>query len=148
MLGADVAAKAIQSDAPPRPPDSVTVTFEPVAADVVLTESVGAVTIENVNDPDVPPPGGGVVTDTCAVPCAATSASPIAARSCVLLMNVVGRGLPFQLTTELAAKPEPFTVREKPPEPATVLDGDSVLATGAGAVAAVTVTAGLVAARV
>src|SRR5262249_28602859 len=148
VFGADVAANAIQSDWPPSPPVSVTVTGVPVPAVVVLTESVGAVTIWNVSDPDVPPPGGGVVTDTCAEPTAATSGAVMAARSCVLLTNVVTRALPFQFTTDALVKPDPFTVRENAPLVAIALDGDSELTTGTGADTAVTVTVGLVAARV
>jgi len=82
---------SITSDVPSAPtgvtatftgsPASVTVTLAPGAAVVVFTDSVGAGMIVNVSDPEVPPPGGGVVTETCAVPTAATSASPIAARS-------------------------------------------------------------------
>ena len=59
MLGAEVAANAIQSSAPPRPPVRVTVTFDPAAAVVVFTDSDGAGAIVNVSEPDVPPPGGG-----------------------------------------------------------------------------------------
>lgn len=148
MFGAEVAANPSQSDAPPRPPVSVTVTLVPGAACVVLTVKTGAATIVNVSDPDVPPPGGGVVTDTCAVPTAATSAAPIVARSCVPLTNVVGRAPPFQFTTDAAVKPDPFTVSVTPPEPATAVDGGSYVATGAGGGTKTTFTTGLVAARV
>jgi hypothetical protein len=63
----------------------MTVTLVPGAAVVVLTDNVGAGTIVNVSDPDVPPPGGGVDTDTSAVPTVPTSAAATAARSCVPL---------------------------------------------------------------
>src|SRR5215831_11884103 len=72
----------------------------------------------------------------------------IAALSCVLLTKVVGLGLPFQFTTEPDTKPEPLTASERPAPPATVLDGDSEVATGTGGGTNTTVTAGLVAARV
>ena len=84
----------------------------------------------NVNDAEVPPPGAGVNTVTWAVPTAAMSPAAIAACSCVLLTNVVARGLPFQFTTDVLVKPDPFTVRVKPPAPANALDGESELATG------------------
>jgi hypothetical protein len=44
----------------------------------------------------------------------AVSVGRIAAVSCVTLTNVVGRGDPFQLTTEPLTKFVPFTVRVKP----------------------------------
>ena len=47
------------------------------SGDVVLTDSVGPVTIAKVSDHDMPPPGGGVVTDTCAVPTAATDGTRV-----------------------------------------------------------------------
>jgi hypothetical protein len=148
VFGAEVRANAIQSVAPPNPPVSVTVTFCPVAAEVVLTDSVGGAAIVSASDADVPPPGGGVVTDTCALPTAATSADGIVAASCVLLRNVVARGLPFQFTTDADVKPDPFTVSVNPAPPATVLDGDSEVATGTGGGTNTTVTVGVVAAIV
>jgi hypothetical protein len=56
-------------------------------------------------------------TKTVAVPRAAVSANVIAAVSCVPLTNVVGRGEPFQFTTESLVKIVPVpavTVRIKP----------------------------------
>lgn len=56
-------------------------------------------------------------TKTVAVPRAAVSANVIAAVSCVPLTNVVGRGEPFQFTTESLVKIVPvaaFTVRVRP----------------------------------
>src|SRR5262245_21501916 len=49
---------------------------------------------------DVPPPGVGLTTVMFALPALATSAAAICAVSCPLLTNAVGRGLPFQFTTE------------------------------------------------
>src|SRR5690349_14236056 len=113
----------------------------PVPAVVVLTESVGAGTIEKVSEPDVPPPGGGVETDTWAVPTDVTSVAVMAARSCVPLRNVVARGLPFQFTTDADVKPDPLTVTVTPGLPATVLAGDSDVAIGTGGGTKTTVTA-------
>src|SRR5260221_12086776 len=90
-LGGAVAANPSQSNCPPGPFVSVTVTLEPGAAVVVLTVSTGGGAIVNGSAADVPPPGAGVKTVTCAVAGAATSAAPIDARSCVLLTNVVAR---------------------------------------------------------
>ena len=56
-------------------------------------------------------------TKTVAVPRAAVSANVIAAVSCVPLTNVVGRGEPFQFTTESLVKIVPvaaFTVSVRP----------------------------------
>jgi hypothetical protein len=44
----------------------------------------------------------------------AVSGGGIAAVSCIVLTNVVGRGNPFQVTTEPLTKFVPFTVRVKP----------------------------------
>jgi hypothetical protein len=81
---------------------------------------------------DVPPPGVGVKTVIANVPRLAVSAAVIIAVSCVLLTNVVTRLLPANLTTELPAKFEPFTVRVKSPRPAPLLVGLIVLNVGVG----------------
>src|SRR3954447_1343835 len=148
MSGADVGANASQSEAPPKPPVNVTVRLCPGNAVVVLTDRVGAGTIVHVSNPDVPPPGGAVVTDTCAMPTAATSALPIVVRSSVALTNVVARAPPFQFTTEAAVKLDPFTVSVNPLRPTTAVDGDSELTTGTGGGTKIAFTVGLVAARV
>jgi hypothetical protein len=49
-----------------------------------------------------------------AVPSKPVSVAEIMAVSCIALTNVVGRGDPFQLTTEPLTKFVPFTVRVKP----------------------------------
>jgi len=83
--------------------------------------------------PDVPPPGVGLNTVTCAVPALPISAAVIAAWSCVALTNVVVRLVPFQFTTELPlTKPVPFTVKVKAAPPAVALVGASVVIVGAG----------------
>jgi hypothetical protein len=94
---------------------------------------VGAVTVK-VLAADVPPPGAGVATVTGTGPWVAMSAAEIVARSWVALTTVVGRAPPFQRTTDVATKPLPFTVSVSPVLPAGVLVGDSVPATGTGAV--------------
>ena len=53
----------------------------------------GGGAIVNVSAVDVPPPGAGENTVTCAVPLTATSAAAIVARSCVPLTYVVGRAV-------------------------------------------------------
>ena len=132
MSGAAVAASAIQSVDPPKPSTSVTVTGSPGATTGALTVSVGGGSIVNVSADEVPPPGAGVVTRTCAVPVAATSVPGMDASSFELLMNLVGRAAPFHSTTDRPMKPWPLTVSVIAPSPARVLTGDSVVTTGAG----------------
>src|SRR5258705_402255 len=88
--------------------------------------------IVNVTFPELPPPGAGVNTDTCAVPAVVTSAAGIDACSCVPLTNVVARLPPFQRTTDESTKPLPFTVTVNAEAPAVTLDGDSDSTLGAG----------------
>jgi hypothetical protein len=66
--------------------------------------------IVNVCGFDVPPPGGGFITVTDAVPAFATRAAVTVAVSCVEETNVVVKVVPFQRTVELAMKLVPFTV--------------------------------------
>ena len=82
MFGAEVAASANQSDAPPNPFVKFAVMLVPPATLVALT-AIAAVdmTTEKGSDPEVPPPGGGEKTVTAAVPALATSLAGIAARS-------------------------------------------------------------------
>jgi hypothetical protein len=58
--------------------------------------------------------------------------------SCVALTNVVVKAIPFQFTTEDAAKPVPFTVNVKPPSPASTVEGKRELITGATVIVNVT----------
>src|SRR2546426_72256 len=86
----------------------------------------------NVCAAEVPPPGAGVNTVTCGVPAVAMSAAGIAAVSCVALMTVVVRVLPFQRTVEPLTKLAPFTVRVNASPPANPLPGVRLLTVGAG----------------
>ena len=67
---------------------------------------------------EVPPPGGGFVTVTFALPAVATSLAGTAAEIWVALTNVVVSTLPLKLTTDFASKFVPFIVSVKaaPPE--------------------------------
>jgi hypothetical protein len=83
---------------------------------------------------DVPPPGAGLNTVTCAVDWVATSAELMAAVSCVLLTNVVVRAAPFHCTTEPATKFVPFTCRLNPALPAAIVFGLRLVMLGIGLV--------------
>ena len=92
---------------------------------------------------DVPPPGAGFNTVTCAVPAVATSAAAMDAVRRVALTKLVLRLAPFQRTVEPAMKFEPSTVRVKPALPAVALagaiedsSGNGLLASGAVALIA------------
>ena len=61
---------------------------------------------------------------------------------------MVGRLAPFHRTVEAEVKLLPVTVRMNPAPPATVREGESDVAMGAGVSDESTVTGGLVAARV
>jgi hypothetical protein len=74
---------------------------------------------------DVPPPGGGLVTVTQAVPAAATLAAGTVAVNCEPLTKVVANGVPFQFTVAPDTNPVPFTVRVKPGLPGVTAAGTS-----------------------
>ena len=117
---------------------------EPAAAEIgVMLVNVGAglLAAVTVNDtcPEVPPPGVGLNTVTCAVPADATSAADIAAVSCVAEPNVVVRFAPFHRTTEPATKFVPVTVSVNAAEPVAVEVGVMLVNVGAGLLAALTV---------
>ena len=126
---------------------SVTVTGAPVATFVALTASVGVPPMVNGNAVEVPPPGAGEKTVTCAVPLTARSVAGIAAESCVLLTKVVGRLAPFQRTTDAATKPLPEATSVTPAAPVIAPLGVSELSFGLGRIAGSTCTGGLLAAR-
>jgi hypothetical protein len=148
VFGALVGANASQSAPPPSPPVNVTVTWPPGTTVVVFTISTGATVTENVSGFEVPPPGDGENTETCALPTAARSAAEIAACNCVALTKVVGRFAPFHRTTDDETNPVPFTLSVSELVPASTELGVNELRTGTAFGPGATVTAGLVAARV
>jgi hypothetical protein len=85
----------------------------PLPNQTVQTGSLCYGLIANVFAFDVPPPGAAFTTVTEAIPAVPMSAAEMEAVTFVLLKNVVGRGAPFQFTTELLRKFEPFTVSVK-----------------------------------
>src|SRR5262245_17688226 len=115
---------------------------------VVFTLSEGVPPIVNGSPPDVPPPGAGEHTVTCPVPVVATSVAGIAADSCVLLTNVVGRSAPFHRTTDAATKLLPLATSVNAAPSVGALPGVSDVRTGVPLGPAPTVTGGLVAPRV
>src|SRR5207244_8771925 len=95
-------------------PVTVKVNCEPPAvAQVGLIELVvgTGLLIVNVCALEVPPPGGGFLTVTAAVPAVATFTAGTIAVSRVAETNVVVNADPFQLTVELAMKLVPSTVK-------------------------------------
>src|SRR5207302_1826184 len=94
------------------------------ASDVTVGAGVFAGLIGKGKLADVPPPGVGFNTVTCAVPAALISTAVMAACNCVALTYVVVRPAKFQFTIELPlTKPVPFTVRVKAAPPAVALVG-------------------------
>ena|ERR1700730_5460407 len=81
---------------------------------------------------DVPPPGAGLVTVTCAEPAFAMSAAVIAPLTVVPFTKVVVRGEPFQSTCDVDTKPVPLTVRVNAAPPCVALEGWSLVNDGTG----------------
>src|SRR5439155_15416257 len=75
-----------------------------------VTVVVALVEIVNVWAFEMPPPGVGLNTVTCAVPAVTMSAAAIAAVNCAAEAKAVVRLAPFHLTTAPLTKFEPFTV--------------------------------------
>jgi hypothetical protein len=100
--------------------------------EIVVIAGTGLFTVKIAAD-DVPLPGGGLVTVTLNVPAVAMSEARIAAETCVPLMNVVTRALPFTVTVAPLTKPVPFTVSANPGLPAVVFVGESVVIVGGSA---------------
>src|SRR5438093_197201 len=90
--------------------------------------------MEKPREPETPPPGPAVPTETCAVPAAATSAAAMVAISWVALTKVVVRAAPFQRTPEPFTKLLPLTVMVNAASPVVALVGDSDVSAGAGLV--------------
>jgi len=95
VSGASDAASASQSPSAPELPVSVAVTELPTFTVVALTVNRAGGSIVKDTALDVPPPGVGDCTVTCAAPLDARSLAAINARICVSLTKVVGRGVPF-----------------------------------------------------
>ncbi len=91
--------------------------------------------IVNGSAADVPPPGAGFTTVTCAAPATARSAAGIAARSRPGAEYVVVRGEPFHWTTDPATKPDPFTVSVNAELPAGAVVGAIEISIGTGLLA-------------
>lgn len=81
---------------------------------------------------ETPPRGDGFLTATLAVPLVDMSLAGIAAMSCVVLTNVVGRSAAFHATTEVGTKSEPFTMRLKDGSPPAAELGDISASMGTG----------------
>ena len=94
------------------------------------TTGTGLLTVKGAEF-EVPPPGPGLTTFMLAVLATATSLAKIDAVSCVLFTNVVERSEPFQRTTEVERKFEPFTVKESDWPPDITAEGDNELILGA-----------------
>jgi hypothetical protein len=73
---------------------------------------------------DVPPPGAGLKTATCAIAGEAKSLARMAALSMLLLKKMVLRAWLFHKTVELLMKFEPLTAKVKLELPTVALDGD------------------------
>ena len=87
----------------------------------------------NVSAAEVPPPGAGLNTVTCAVvPAVVMSDAGIDAVTRVAETNVVVRSAPFQRTTEPDTNPVPFTVSVNAPLPAAAEDGERDVNAGTG----------------
>ena len=104
------------------------------AADGWMLDRTGAglEVIAKDNPAEVPPPGVALTTVIVAVPAAATSATVMAALSCVALTYVVVRLLPFHWTCDDAMNPLPLTVSENAAAPASAVPGAMEAIAGAG----------------
>ena len=79
----------------------------------------------NVQVPELPPPGDGLVTVTLTDAALVISLAGTCAVSCVLPTNVVVRATPFQLITAPLTKFVPLAVKVKAAPPAFALAGDN-----------------------
>jgi len=117
-------------------PVNVTVPVELVPpltdAGLSVSELRVAATTVNVLDPDVPPPGTGLVTVIPFVVAAVVSDAGIMAASEVDDIYVVSRAVPLALATLAGTKLVPVSVNVTAPVPATVDVGLMLLNTGIG----------------
>jgi len=88
--------------------------------------------ITNGNTLETPPPGEGLLTATLTRIAEVISVAEIEADRRTLLMKVVGRLAPFQVTEEVAVKPEPVSVNVNALPPAVAAAGLRLLRTGTG----------------
>lgn len=88
--------------------------------------------IEKLAEFEVPPPGPGLKTVTATELVVAMSAAGMEASSCVLLIYVVVRLVPFQRTIELEIKLLPVTRMIIPGVPVAALLGDKLAIDGTG----------------
>jgi hypothetical protein len=93
-------------------------------------------TIDAEIELDTDPPVAGFDTVTGTIPTAAISGAVIAAWSCVVLPNVVGRLRPFHCTPEQGTKPVPVTLKVNAAAPAVKVAGEIESIVAAGIVAA------------
>jgi hypothetical protein len=118
VVGRSVPFQRTTESVTKRLPLTVSVNIAPPAlADAGLRlEIVGTpgLLIVKVRALEVPPPGEGVNTFTCAVPARAMSEAGISAVNFVAKTNVVERPAPFHCTTELVTKLLPLTVSVNP----------------------------------
>src|SRR3954454_19676643 len=103
VSGEPACDRVSQSLAPPKPLASVIVTALDGATDVALTVSTAGGSIVTLTDAEVPPPGAGVATKTCAEVPVMAPAGTIAV-SDVVLVTVVVKGVPFHEADENALK--------------------------------------------
>jgi hypothetical protein len=114
-------------------PLTVSVNVAPPAGalegDSVLKLGTGGL-IAKLRELDVPP--AAVRTVTAAVPMVAIKPAGTAAASCVELLKVVARALPFHSTVYPEIKLLPLTVNVNAALPAFLLEGERVLSVGTG----------------
>ena len=79
------------------------------------TATLGTVT-EKYATLEIPPPGAGFVTVIEAVVAEAVSEAEMLAVTCDSLTSLVGRGLPFQFTTEPETKPVAINRERESPD--------------------------------
>ena len=112
----------------PDPPTTAAAGLSPVVAGTGLLGGA----IVKVCALDVPPPGAGLNTLTCAVPAVTRSGAGTAAVSWVAETNVVARSAPFHRTVEPEMKFVPVTISVRPDAPAVTEAGLKPVVVGIG----------------